>query len=55
MDTLDNIKTDARDVLLAMKSIGECGPSKANAHAMLDKMSDLQDIANRIDDLPDEQ
>ena len=53
MDTLEAIKADAREVLLDMKSIGEKGPSEENARLMLDKMKDLQDVADRIDNLPE--
>jgi hypothetical protein len=38
-----------------MKSIGEAGPSKENAEAMIDEMYNLQAVADRIDDIPDEE
>lgn len=53
METLTDIKADAKDVLLAMRSIGKKGPSEENAKLMLDKMEDLQDIVDRIDNIPE--
>ena len=54
MDTLDNIKADARSILLEMKDIGESGPSVENAELMLSKMKELQSVADRLDSVPDD-
>ena len=54
MEKLDDIKADAKDILLEMKDIGERGPSKENAESMMGKMNDLTDVINRLDDVPDD-
>ena len=55
METLDSIKSDAREILLRMKSIDEAGPSEENAKAMIDEMYNLQGVVDRIDDIPDDE
>ena len=54
MDTLEDVKADARSILLEMKRIGDRGPSKENAEAMIDKMRELRVVANRLDCIPDD-
>ena len=55
METLEDVKADAKDVLVEMKDIGARGPTKENAESMLEKMGELQKIADRLADVPDEE
>ena len=54
METLDDVKADARNILLEMKGIGEDGPTVENAEMMLGKMQELQSVADRLDVIPDD-
>ena len=54
MENLDDVKADAKNILLEMKGIGERGPSKENAESMMNKMNDLKNIIVRLDNLPDD-
>ena len=55
METLEDVKKDAKNILLEMKEIGDNGPTLENAKLMINKMDELQKIADRLDNVPDEE
>lgn len=54
MSTLNDLKKDAKDILLEMKQIGNGGPTKENAQAILNKMGELQTVYDRANEVKEE-
>ena len=54
METLGDIESDIKSILIEVKERLDNGPTEENVHFMVEKQGEMADIVSRLENLPDE-